>query len=102
MHGLSVENAVKFTVVSRQNGDCGAIGSLRAKGVEVLMVWEGTRYRNSEEDKTFKTDANGMVKLPLSQAGRFLLEISHKQDVNFSNGITAKYQSLKMAKNQQH
>ena len=63
------------------------------KGVEVLMVWEGTRYRNSEEDKTFKTDANGMVKLPLSQAGRFLLEISHKQDVKFSNGITAKYAS---------
>ncbi|WP_154224645.1 DUF4198 domain-containing protein [Marinicella rhabdoformis] len=63
------------------------------EGLEVLMVWEGTRYRNSENETTFKTDVQGKVKLPLSQSGRFLLEISHKEDVNFDNGISVKYAS---------
>ena len=47
------------------------------KDLNVLMVWEGTRYRTDEQAITMKTDEAGVIEIDLSQAGRFLLEIEH-------------------------
>jgi len=47
------------------------------KDLAVLMVWEGTRYRNAEQAMELKTDESGAIQIDLSQTGRFLLEIEH-------------------------
>ncbi len=51
-------------------------------GAEVIMVWEGTRYRDDEQVIELITDDQGQIKLPLSQAGRFYLELSHRRSVD--------------------
>lgn len=45
--------------------------------LNVLMVWEGTRYRNAEQTIELKTDETAVIEIDLSQTGRFLLEIEH-------------------------
>ncbi len=51
------------------------------KDLAVLMVWEGTRYRNAEQAIELKTDESGSIQLDLPQTGRFLLEIEHAIDM---------------------
>ena len=52
------------------------------KDLNVLMVWEGTRYRTDEQAITMKTDEAGVIEINLSQAGRFLLEIEHSIEMS--------------------
>jgi len=51
------------------------------KDLSVLMVWEGTRYRNDEQAIELKTDETGSVQLDLTQTGRFLIEIEYAIDM---------------------
>ncbi|WP_430459979.1 DUF4198 domain-containing protein [Thalassolituus sp. LLYu03] len=51
-----------------------------AAGVDVALVREGTRYRNSQEEIELKTDANGEVAIQWNGAGRYFLEASYKDD----------------------
>ena len=51
------------------------------KDLNVLMVWEGTRYRTDEQATTLKTDEAGAIEINLSQTGRFLLEIEHSVEM---------------------
>lgn len=49
------------------------------EGVEVVIVWDGTRYRDQENELTVTTDAEGKVLVDLEQAGRFLIEASYNK-----------------------
>lgn len=51
------------------------------KDLPVLMVWEGTRYRNDEQAIELKTDEKGGIEIDLTQTGRFLIEIEHSIDM---------------------
>lgn len=50
------------------------------KGLEALVVWEGTRHRNAEEAVTYQTDEAGILTIALTQSGRFLIEINHEAE----------------------
>lgn len=49
-------------------------------GVEVALVREGTRYRNSQEEITLQTDAKGEVLVQWNGAGRYFLEAAYRDD----------------------
>lgn len=51
-------------------------------GVEVVVVWDGTRYRDQENELTLTTDEKGQVTFDLDQAGRFLVEASYEKDTS--------------------
>lgn len=51
-----------------------------APGLEALVVWEGTRHRNSEDAVTYRSDDKGILTIDLNQTGRFLIEIDHETE----------------------
>lgn len=53
-----------------------------AEGVEVVIVWDGTRYRDQENELTLTTDDEGKISFNLDQAGRFLIEASYVKDTS--------------------
>lgn len=56
------------------------------EGVEVAIIRSQTRYRNSTEEKTYKTDKNGQLKVTLSEAGMYWLDADFK-DNKVSNKV---------------
>jgi uncharacterized GH25 family protein len=50
------------------------------EGVEVAIIRSQTRYRNSTEEKTYKTDKNGQLKVTLSEAGMYWLDADFKDN----------------------
>lgn len=52
------------------------------EGVDVVIVWDGTRYRDQENELTLTTDEKGQVNFDLNQAGRFLVEASYEKDTS--------------------
>ncbi len=83
-------SAVQFKPVTHPNdlyqGEEGVFGftvnDQPLVGAEVIMVWEGTRYRDDEQVIEMTTNNQGQITLPLSQTGRFYLELSHSQEVD--------------------
>lgn len=49
-----------------------------AKGVEITIIKEGTRYRNAPEEINLSTDKNGQVSVNWQGAGRYFLEAEYK------------------------
>lgn len=56
------------------------------EGVEVAIIRSQTRYRNSTEEKTYKTDKNGQLKVTLPEAGMYWLDADFK-DNKVSNKV---------------
>lgn len=56
------------------------------EGVEVEVIRSQTRYRNKLDEKKYKTDKNGKVKVALPDAGLYWLDADFK-DNNVSNKI---------------
>ncbi len=50
------------------------------QGVEVTLIREGTRYRNSQEEITVTSDKNGLVSVNWNGAGRYFLEAEYKDN----------------------
>lgn len=48
-----------------------------AQGVEISLIREGTRYRNSQEEIILTTDKKGEFKVTWPHAGRYLLEADY-------------------------
>lgn len=51
-----------------------------AKGVEVTLVREGTRYRNSPEEITLVSDNKGEISIEWNGAGRYFVEAEYKDN----------------------
>lgn len=49
-----------------------------AADVEVVLVRDGKRYRDSLEEQTFKTDSKGQIKLTFAQPGMYWLDADAK------------------------
>lgn len=56
------------------------------EGVEVAIIRSQSRYRNSTDEKTYKTDKHGKLKVTLSEAGMYWLDADFK-DNKVSNKI---------------
>jgi uncharacterized GH25 family protein len=50
------------------------------EGVEVAIIRAQSRYRNSTEEKTYKTDKSGKLKVTLPEAGMYWLDADFKDD----------------------
>lgn len=50
------------------------------EGVEVAIIRSQARYRNNLEEKTYKTDKNGKLKVTLSEAGLYWLDADFKDN----------------------
>ena len=50
------------------------------EGVEVAVIRSQSRYRNSTEEKTYKTDKNGKLKVTFSEAGLYWLDADFKDN----------------------
>lgn len=50
------------------------------EGVEVAVIRSQSRYRNSTEEKTYKTDKNGKLKLTFPEAGLYWLDADFKDN----------------------
>jgi uncharacterized GH25 family protein len=57
-----------------------------AEGVEVGLIRGQTQYRNNLDEKKYKTDKNGKVKVTLQEAGLYWLDADFK-DNNVSNKL---------------
>lgn len=51
-----------------------------AEGVEISLIREGTRYRNSQEEITLTTNKKGEFKVTWPAAGRYMLEADFKDN----------------------
>ncbi|MBU2887099.1 DUF4198 domain-containing protein [Gilvimarinus agarilyticus] len=49
-------------------------------GVEVVIIPDGVRYRNSQQEIKLTTDKNGKVSVEWPQAGRYWLEAEYEDD----------------------
>jgi uncharacterized GH25 family protein len=56
------------------------------EGVEVAIIRSQSRYRNNLEEKNYKTDKDGKLKLSLQEAGLYWLDADYK-DKNVSNKV---------------
>lgn len=56
------------------------------EGVEVVMVRGQTRYRNNLDEKKYKTDKNGKIKVTMQEAGLYWLDADFT-DKNVSNKL---------------
>ncbi len=59
--------------------------------LKVMVVWEGTRYRNDEAPILLKTDAKGQINFTPNRAGRFLIEVGHEMDLKDDPDFTKLY-----------
>lgn len=50
------------------------------EGVEVAIIRSQSRYRNNLEEKTYKTDKNGKLKVTLPEAGLYWLDADFKDN----------------------
>lgn len=51
-----------------------------AAGVEISLIREGTRYRNSQEEIVLTTDKKGEFQVEWPAAGRYMLEADYQDD----------------------
>lgn len=51
-----------------------------AEGVEVTLVREGSRYRNSQEEIVLKTDKKGEINVEWNGAGRYFVEAEYQDN----------------------
>ena len=65
----------------------------RVEGIKVLIVQEGTRYRDDEQELVLKTNINGEISFKLNQAGKFLIEVGHEIDLPKGQQFTKRYMS---------
>lgn len=63
----------------------------KATGLNVSVIWDGTRHRDQEQAINLKTNENGEVTINLDKTGRFLLETSHAVKTEKDNQFSALY-----------
>lgn len=51
-----------------------------AQGVEISLIREGTRYRNSQEEISLTTNKQGEFQITWPQAGRYMLEADYQDN----------------------
>ena len=49
-------------------------------GAEVVLIKEGTRYRNSQDEIKLETNKNGEITVNWQGAGRYFMEAEYKDD----------------------
>lgn len=49
-------------------------------GADVVLIKEGTRYRDSQDEITLTTDNNGAIQVNWQGAGRYFMEMEYKDD----------------------
>jgi len=49
-------------------------------GADVVLIKEGTRYRDSQDEITLTTDKKGEIKVSWQGAGRYFMEAEYKDD----------------------
>jgi uncharacterized GH25 family protein len=65
----------------------------KVEGIKVLIVQEGTRYRDEEQELVLKTNKNGEINFRLNNAGKFLIEVAHEMDLPKGQEFAKRYMS---------